>query len=253
MARIELDRVGLTFRVRRHSRITFKEFVVRRLFRPTGNPPVEVRALQDIRLSIGEGERVGVIGHNGAGKSTLLKVLAGIYPPTAGRRIVEGEVSSLFDIGLGFELDATGWENICYRGYLQGETPRSIRAKVGPIAEFSELGQFLDMPIRYYSDGMKVRLAFSIITSMDPQVLLVDEVLSVGDQAFQEKARKRMYEMMDRAKLIVLVTHDLQAVERLCDRVVWLDHGRIRDEGKPQAMVAAYTRYVDGLRQPQAA
>src|SRR5216684_3270767 len=137
MARIELDHVGLTFRVRQHGRITLKEFLVRQMFRRSVNPLIEVRALQDVCLEAREGERIGILGHNGAGKSTLLKVLAGIYPPTRGRRLVQGRISSLFDIALGFEGDANGWENIAYRSYLQGETPRSIRAKVQQIADFS--------------------------------------------------------------------------------------------------------------------
>src|SRR5437016_1234881 len=145
MARIELDRVSLTFKVRQRGRITFKEFLVRQMFRRSVNPLLEVRALQAVSLQFRRGERVGIIGHNGAGKSTLLKVLAGIYPPTQGRRLVEGSISSLFDLALGFESDATGWENIGYRGYLQGETPRSIRSKIQSIADFSELGKFLDM------------------------------------------------------------------------------------------------------------
>src|SRR5207245_8348131 len=158
MARIELDKVSLTFTVRQRGRITLKEFLVRQMFRRSVNPMIEVRALQDVCLQMRDGERVGIIGHNGAGKSTLLKLLAGIYPPTQGRRIVKGRISSLFDIALGFEGDANGWENIGYRGYLQGETPRSIRAKVQQIADFSELGQFTDQHVGYYSSGMMVRL-----------------------------------------------------------------------------------------------
>src|SRR5262249_18889798 len=204
MARIELDRVNLTFRVRRNGRITLKEFLVRRMFRQSVNPYMEVRALQDISLRLNPGERVGILGHNGAGKSSLLKLLAGIYPPTRGKRLVEGRISSLFDITLGFEQDATGWENISYRAYLQGETPRSVRSKIKPIAEFSELGDFLNMPVRYYSAGMLVRLAFSIATATEPEILLVDEVLGVGDMAFQDKARQRMREMMVKAQLIVM-------------------------------------------------
>src|SRR5207248_8000678 len=137
---------------------------------------LEVRALHDVTLRAAQGDRVGIIGHNGAGKSTLLKVLAGIYPPTAGRRVVEGRISSLFDINLGFEAEATGWENIAYRSYLQGETPRTVRRKRDAIADFSELGNFLKMPVRYYSAGMMVRLAFSIATAIDPEILLIDEV-----------------------------------------------------------------------------
>ncbi len=160
---------------------------------------MEVRALEGINLRVGEGERLGIVGSNGAGKSTLLKLLAGIYPPTAGRREVRGRISSLFEISLGFEADATGWENIAYRGYLQGETPRSIRGKIKPIADFSELGKFLDMPVRYYSAGMMIRLAFSIATAVEPEILIIDEVLAAGDAAFQTKARDRMRNLIARA------------------------------------------------------
>jgi lipopolysaccharide transport system ATP-binding protein len=252
MARIELDHVDLTFQVRKCGRISLKEFLVRQMFRRSVNPFIEVRALQDVSVKFVKGERVGIIGHNGAGKSTLLKVLAGIYPPSQGRRVVEGRISSLFDIALGFEGDATGWENITYRSYLQGETPRTIRPKIQPIAEFSELGSFLDMPVRYYSAGMMVRLAFSIATAIEPEILLVDEVLSVGDMSFQEKAAKRMKEMMAKAQLIIVVSHDLDSVVRLCDRVVWLDHGRVRQVGPAAETVAAYIESVHSV-QKQAA
>jgi ABC-type polysaccharide/polyol phosphate transport system ATPase subunit len=246
MAKIELDRVSLTLTVRQQKRVPLKEFLVRR----SAESVLEVRALEDITLQVREGERVGLIGHNGAGKSTLLRVLAGIYPPTAGRCVVEGEVSSIFNIVLGFEPDSTGWENICYRGYLQGETPRTIRAKMQPIAEFSELGHFLDMPVRHYSAGMKIRLAFAIATAIEPEILLVDEVLSVGDRAFQEKAGLRMREMIAQARLIVLVSHDLEALANLCDRLVWLDHGRIRQVGTPDEVVDAYLGQVADFEYP---
>jgi ABC-type polysaccharide/polyol phosphate transport system ATPase subunit len=252
MARIALDNVSLTFRVRQRGRMTLKEFLVRQMFRGSVNPMIEVRALQEVSLQFHEGERVGILGHNGAGKSTLLKVLAGIYPPTQGQRLVEGRISSLFDIALGFEMDASGWENICYRGYLQGETPHTIRAKLQPIADFTELGDFLDMPVRYYSAGMLVRLAFSIATAIEPEILLVDEVLSVGDMAFQEKARLRMREMIAKAKLIVVVSHDLVNLAQLCDRAVWMDHGRVRQLGPTAEIIDAYTASVHAV-QSQAA
>jgi ABC-type polysaccharide/polyol phosphate transport system ATPase subunit len=252
MARIELDRVGLTFRVRRSGRVTLKEFLIRQMFRRSNSPYMKVRALKDVSLRIDEGERVGVIGHNGAGKSTLLKTLAGIYPPTRGRRVVEGRVSSLFEISLGFEQDANGWENIAFRGYLQGETPRSVRDKIQSIAEFSELGDFLNMPVRYYSAGMMVRLAFSIATAIEPEIVLVDEVLSVGDMSFQDKARKRMRDMMQKARLIVVVSHDLDSLSKLCQRGVWMDHGRVKMEGPIGDVIAAYTQQVRGGK-PQAA
>lgn len=241
MARIQLDHVSLTFQVRKHGRITLKEFLVRQMFRRSVNPFMKVEALRNVSLRIDKGERVGILGHNGAGKSTMLKLLAGIYPPTKGERCVEGRISSLFDIALGFEMDASGYENIYYRGYLQGETPTSVRAKMQAIAEFSELGEFLNMPVRYYSAGMMVRLAFSIATAIEPEILLVDEVLSVGDMAFQNKARQRMRDMMQKAHLIVMVSHDLGALTALCERGLWMDHGEIRQTGPMADVAAAYT------------
>jgi ABC-type polysaccharide/polyol phosphate transport system ATPase subunit len=252
MPRIELDRASLTFRVRQQQgRLTLKEYLCRGLFlRPT-QAKMEVRALQDVSFTVGAGERLGVIGHNGAGKSTLLKLLAGVYYPTAGRRRVVGQISSLFDISLGFEQEATGWENIYYRSYLQGETRRSVDAKVRSIAEFSELGDFLNMPVRYYSAGMMVRLAFSIATAIEPEVLLIDEVLSVGDMAFRDKAARRMREMMSRAKLAVIVSHDLNSLADLCDRGIWLDHGHLREEGPIDNVIEAYTESVQGPAEPR--
>lgn len=253
MASIDLDRASLQFRVRQSRRITFKEFLVRGLFRSSVNPWIEVRALEGIDLHLRDGDRLGVIGHNGAGKSTLLKMLAGVYEPTQGRMTVEGKVSALFDLTLGFELDATGWENIAYRSYLQGETPGTMRGKRDGIAEFSELGDFLNTPLRYYSAGMLVRLAFAIATAIDPEVLLVDEVLAVGDMAFQEKARKRMTEMMDRAHLMVMVSHDLYAVARTCNRAVWMDHGRMMKEGSTMEVIEAYVEATEAARAAKAA
>jgi ABC-type polysaccharide/polyol phosphate transport system ATPase subunit len=244
MTRIELDNIGLTFRIRNNKRITLKEFVIGQFLRKNSNAIMEVKALQNITMSVGQGDRIGIIGHNGAGKSTLLRVLAGIYPPTTGTLTVEGRISSLFDISLGFEIDANGWENIAYRSYLQGETPRSVRRKRDGIAEFSELGDFLDMPVRYYSAGMVVRLAFSIATAIDPEILLIDEVLSVGDMAFQIKARQRMMDMMAKAHLMVVVSHDLESLAKLCSHGIWLDHGRMVTAGPMDQVVDAYTSSV---------
>ncbi len=240
MALIDLEHVGLTFHVRTYGRITFKEYVLKEKFRRRKASTMEVRALEDVSLRLKEGERVGIIGPNGAGKSTLLRVLAGVYPPTAGRRTVTGRIASLFEITLGFEMDANGWENIGFRSYFQGETPRTLRGKIAQIAEFSELGKFLDMPLRYYSAGMLVRLAFSIATSIEPEILLVDEVLSAGDMSFQCKARARIERLLNDARLVVLVSHDLKSLANLCDRVIWLDHGRICQAGPAGHVIAAY-------------
>jgi ABC-type polysaccharide/polyol phosphate transport system ATPase subunit len=240
MRLIQLDNVGLRFHVRCFGRISLKEYLLKGFFRRSKKTTIDVQALEGIHLTVNEGDRLGIIGHNGAGKSTLLKLLAGVYPPTAGRRTVHGQISSLFDISLGFEGEANGLENIMFRGYLQGETPKTIRNKVGPIAEFSELGDFLNMPVRYYSSGMMVRLAFSIATAIEPEILIIDEVLSAGDLAFQTKARERMQQLMSSARAVVVVSHDMQSLEKLCDSVLWLDHGKIRMLGPTGEVIAAY-------------
>jgi len=253
MSLIQLTDVGLRFRVRRFGRISLKEYLLQGFFRRSKQATFEVQALENINLTINEGERLGIIGHNGAGKSTLLKLLAGIYPPTVGRRRVHGHISAMFDLSLGFEQDASGWENIMFRSYLQGETPRTMRGKIQPIAEFSELGDFLNMPVRYYSAGMMVRLAFSIATAIEPEILVVDEVLSAGDMAFQSKARERMRTLMSSARAVIVVSHDLTSLAMLCDRVLWLDHGKMRLIGPTAEVIEAYKQQVSEGAQRRAA
>ena len=245
MAQIDLSGVSLTFTVHRQKRVTLKEYLVRGLFRRSAGGKIAVHALTDVSLRAGDGERIGIIGHNGAGKSTLLKLIAGIYPPTRGTRRVSGRICSLFDISLGFEPEATGWDNITYRGLLQGENPTSLKAKTAEIAEFTELGDFLNIAVRHYSAGMMMRLAFAIATAVDPEVLLIDEVLAVGDMAFQQKARGRMQEMMQSARLMVMVGHDLQAISDLCTRALWMQHGAVVMDGKPDDVIAAYAASVN--------
>jgi len=244
MVHIRLSNVNLTFRVRKHKRIPFKQFLIGGFFRRSVNPIMEVHALKNINLEIQEGERIGVIGHNGAGKTTLLKLLAGIYPPTSGYLQVEGRVSTLLDIGVGIESDATGWANIAYRSYLQGLTPKQVRERRQRIAEFSELGEFLNIPVRFYSSGMLVRLCFSIATEIDPEILLIDEILSAGDLGFQEKAHRRILELIQQSRLLVIATHDTVTVPKLCTRMIWLDHGEIVMQGDPQTVVEAYKEYM---------
>jgi ABC-type polysaccharide/polyol phosphate transport system ATPase subunit len=244
MASIELDNVALHFRVRQKSKVTLKEYVLHHMYRKSANPYVQVRALDGVSLNLKDGDRVGIIGHNGAGKSTLLRTLAGIYPPTSGVRSVEGRISSLFDLTLGFEMESTGWENINFRSYLMGETPKTIAPRLKEIAEFTELGNFLDTPVRYYSAGMLVRLAFAISTAIEPEILLVDEVLSVGDLAFQHKARARMKKMMETARIIVMVSHDLENIAQVCSTGVLLDHGKMIQYGPMKDVIAAYKARV---------
>lgn len=239
-AEINLQDVHLKFRVRQANRLSLKEYLVRGLFRSSTNPVMDVHALRGVTLHVAEGERLGIIGHNGAGKSTLLKVIAGVYAPTSGHRHVAGRVCSLFDIMIGFEMEASGWDNIRFRGYLQGETPRTIREKIDEIAAFSELGRFLDMPLKYYSSGMLVRLAFSIASATEPEVLLIDEALGAGDKNFRAKARERMAGLMQSARLMVLISHDLKAISELCTSVAWLQQGQVRMIGEPSEVLGSY-------------
>ena len=200
----------------------------------------DVHALRNLYIEIHEGERVGIIGHNGAGKSTLLRALAGVYPIKSGEITVRGEIRSMFDLTLGFDMDSTGRENIMNRGLMLGSTPAEVRAKEQDIIEFAELGEFIDYPIRAYSSGMLVRLAFSISTSVKGEVLLVDEVLSAGDANFQKKARQRMMNVMDSAKILVLVLHDMSTIQEVCNRVIWLEKGQVVADGKPIDVVKRY-------------
>ncbi|MGO9108079.1 MAG: ABC transporter ATP-binding protein [Thermoguttaceae bacterium] len=253
MKLIELDDVSLHFHVRCQGRTSLKDYLLHGLLRGRTQSMREVRALERIDMTVEQGERVGIIGHNGAGKSTMLKLLAGIYPPTSGTRRVSGRVSSLFDISLGFEPDANGWDNIRFRSYLQGETPRSVHAHLQAIADFSELGEFLDMPVRYYSSGMLVRLAFSVATAIEPEILIIDEVLSAGDCSFQAKAQQRMHTLISHAQAVVVVSHDLASLKKTCSRFLWLDHGRIRMSGPAGDVIPAYVAHMQENSQPRAA
>lgn len=186
-----------------------------------------VRSLDSLNFAITAGERVGLIGHNGSGKSTLLRALAGVYRPTGGILSTKGRVVSLLDINLGMDVDATGYENIMLRGIIMGMTPAQVRAKVDEIAEFTDLGEYLDMPLRSYSSGMQMRLAFTVSTSVDADILLMDEWLSVGDSAFQEKAAERLKHLVSRAAILVVATHSMELVHSVCTRVIELNHGKI--------------------------
>jgi ABC-type polysaccharide/polyol phosphate transport system ATPase subunit len=248
MAVIVLDSVDLTFRVRQQRQITIKEYLLKGMFRQSQNPLFEIHALRDVSVEIADGERVAVLGANGSGKSTLLRLLAGVYHPTRGTRVVRGRVSSLFDLTLGFEMEANGWKNIRYRGFLQGESQEGVRKKAPDIAAFSELNDFLAIPLRFYSAGMLVRLAFSAATAIEPEILLVDEVLGAGDLAFQRKAQQRMHKMMEKARILVVVSHDLSVLPRLCRRALWLDKGRLRADGPVDDVIAAYVEHVSGAR-----
>jgi ABC-2 type transport system ATP-binding protein len=199
-----------------------------------------VKALQDISMSLQEGDRVGLVGHNGAGKSTFLKVLAGIYQPTAGLVRIKGRIVSTLNISLGMEPEATGLENIMIRGLLLGMKRAEIYQKLEGIAAFTELGDYLNLPVRIYSSGMTTRLAFATITAMDSDILLMDEMIGAGDAAFMEKAEKRLSEFMNRSKIIVLASHADSVIKRFCNKAVLLEHGRVTSHGRVEDVLDVY-------------
>jgi ABC-type polysaccharide/polyol phosphate transport system ATPase subunit len=244
MAAISLNDVHLTFTLRKRGSTSIKDTFLRAITGRPGPPAPTVEALRGLNLELRDGDRLGIVGHNGAGKSTLLRLLAGVYRPTHGQRRVQGRISSLFELNLGFDEDANGWENIRYRGYLLRETPENLEKKIAEIAEFTELGEAMDRPIRYYSAGMLVRLAFAISTAIEPEILLVDEILAAGDLAFVEKARRRMVELMKQSAILVMVSHSLKSLEQICNKAIWMDHGQIRQSGTPSEIVAAYCEYM---------
>lgn len=188
-----------------------------------------VQALRDITLDINAGDRVGLVGHNGAGKTTLLRMLAGIYEPTIGTFRSSGRVTSLLDVTLGLDYEATGYENILIRGLILGASKAEMKRLTPEIAEFSELGDYLSMPVRTYSSGMVLRLAFSIVTSVEADILLMDEWLSVGDAAFVAKAEERMKSFVGRASIMVLASHNPQIINDLCNVKITLEHGTLKD------------------------
>ena len=203
-----------------------------------------IDALRGVDLVVPRGKTVALIGRNGSGKSTLLKLITGIYKPTVGTVQVNGRISSLLELGAGFHPDFSGRENILINGIILGMTRAEIRARTDDIIAFSELGDFVDEPVRTYSSGMYMRLAFAVATHVDPDILLVDEVLAVGDEHFSKKSLAKMMEFKKAGKTIVLVTHDLGTVERWCDLCAWVDGGRIRRLGPPHEVVAEYRRAV---------
>lgn len=199
-----------------------------------------IEALRDITLELGHGARVGLVGHNGAGKSTLLRLLSGIYEPTRGSAVINGRVAPVFDLGVGMDPEVSGLENIIIRGLFLGMTRKQMETRIDDIADFTELGDFLRMPLRTYSTGMRVRLALGVVTSIDPEILLLDEGIGAVDAAFLEKSRKRLSELVDRAGLLVFASHSDEFLRELCDTAIWMEHGRIRQQGELEEVLAAY-------------
>jgi len=211
---------------------------------------INVRALNGLNLDIENGDRLALIGPNGAGKSTLLKVLAGIYEPTQGRVMASGKVSAILDASVGLNPDATGRENIILRGMYMDIHPREMRAHADEVAEFTDLGHYLDMPVRTYSAGMMIRLAFAITTCIPPEILVMDEWLTAGDAHFLGKAQQRMAEFVRGSSILVLASHSMELLEQWCNRGIFLDQGRVVAMGGIKDVIAAYKRHIDAPHPP---
>ncbi len=240
---LSVDRVTKSFRVHRERTTSLKHLVV-----GGRNRYDEFVALDDVSFDVREGEVFGVIGHNGSGKSTLLKCMAGILKPGRGEVRVHRRMSALLELGAGFEPELSGRDNVHLNGAILGMTRREIAARFDEIVDFSGLEDFIDTPVKTYSSGMYVRLAFAIAINVDPSLLLIDEILAVGDVTFQQKCMEKFVEFRDAGRTIVLVTHDLGSVKNMCDRAVWLEHGTASPVGSPGELVDQYTESMLGAR-----
>lgn len=239
---INLNNLKLVYEVYHDKTNSLKEFIVNFF---TRKKYVDKRhdtldALNNLNIYIQEGERVGIIGHNGAGKSTLLKVISGILKPTSGYIEINGSVQPLIEVGAGFDHEFTGRENIYLNSYMLGFTKAQVKAKEQSIIDFADLGHFIDTPVKYYSSGMNVRLAFSIATSIEPEILILDEMLSAGDQSFMIKAKQKIDSLVNKAKIIVVVSHDLKFIENMCNRCLLMKNGKIVMDGNPRDVITHY-------------
>jgi ABC-type polysaccharide/polyol phosphate transport system ATPase subunit len=240
---IDLQEVSIKFRIYHNPIPSFKELLVNRI---TGKQHrddyTEFYGLNKVTLSVKPGERLGILGMNGAGKSTLLKTIAGIYTPHQGQVSVQGRITPLMELGAGFDAEQTGRENIYLNGALLGFSPAEMKVMEKAIAEFSELNEFLDMPVKYYSTGMYGRLAFSIATMTQADILLIDEVFATGDAHFIEKSSQRLLQLLEQSNIVVIVTHSLEQIEQLCNRAIVIDKGVLVNDGKPREMIDYYIR-----------
>lgn len=235
---IKAQHLSVQFKLYTDNVRSLKEFVTATI---NGNIKYEpFWALQDINFSVEKGEVLGIIGGNGAGKSTLLKVISGIIKPTKGSIETQGTVVPMLELGSGFDFDLTGRENIYLNGAILGYTKEFLHSKFEKILDFSELGKFIDVPLRNYSSGMLARLAFSIATIVNPEILIVDEILSVGDEKFQNKSHHRMKQLMSGGTTVLFVSHRIEQIHEICSRVIWLDHGIVKDIGPADEICKKY-------------
>lgn len=242
---ISIENVTLRFRVFRNPSPALKELFVDRLMsRKNNNDVMEFDALKEISLKLNAGDRLGVIGLNGAGKSTLLRMIAGIYPPSKGRIHIRGRVTPLIEVGTGFDLEMTGRQNIYLNGALLAHSRSEMQEREQKIIDFSGLSEFIDVPIKYYSSGMLSRLAFSIATMIEPEILLVDEIFSTGDAQFVDRATEHMLNLFDRSQIVITVSHSPQHILQLCNRCIVINKGHIVADGAPAEMIDYYQNEV---------
>ena len=239
---VNVEHVSMDFRLDPNRTTNLKEWAVNALRRR--NRAELFHALRDVSFSVERGTVLGLIGKNGAGKSTVLKVISGIYRPTAGLAAVRGTLVPMLELGAGFDAELTGRENILLNGAILGYPREFLTQRLEQIITYSELGAFINMPIKTYSSGMLARLAFSVATAVQPDVLIVDEILAVGDEGFQRKSRARMLEMMHGGAAVLFVSHNLSQIREMCQRVVWLDHGEVREIGETQAVCDHYAEWM---------
>jgi teichoic acid transport system ATP-binding protein len=247
---VKVDNLVMTYRTTVEKKPTLKRTLVRLGRRKRIVRTIE--AVRDVSFEVPHGSVFGIIGVNGAGKSTLMRTVAGILPPTSGRVEVHGRVSTLLALGVGFKGNLTGRDNVVLGGLAAGLTREKLAAKYDEIAEFAELGDFMDLPMRTYSSGMYGRLAFSVAVNMDPDILLIDEALSVGDARFKQKSFDKMRELCDEARTIVIVSHALKTVRELCDEVLWLHKGEVAMRGDPDSVIESFKEFLD-VRESDAA
>jgi ABC-type polysaccharide/polyol phosphate transport system ATPase subunit len=244
---VKVENLSVTYRTAVEKKPTLKKTLIRlgrreRIIR-------EIKAVRDVSFDIPHSTALGVVGVNGAGKSTLLRTMAGILPPSRGRVEVFGRVSTLLALGVGFKGELTGQENVVLGGLAAGLSRDQVAAKYEDIADFAELGEFMEMPMRTYSSGMYGRLAFSVAVNMDPDILMIDEALSTGDARFREKSFEKMRELTDKARTIVLVSHGLRSIRELCDEAIWMHEGRIKMRDDADAVVEAYKEFLHVKRE----
>ena len=240
---VRVQNVSITYRTTFERTPTFKSAIVR-LGR--GERAVrEVQALKHVSFEVPEGTSLGIVGANGAGKSTLIRALGGILPPTEGRIEVHGRISALLALGVGFNPNLSGTENVILGGLANGLSRKQVQERAQEIADFAELGDFMDLPIRTYSSGMRSRLAFAVSVHMDPDILMIDEALSAGDAKFKKKAADKMHELMQSARAMFLVSHALGSIKEMCNAAIWLHKGELMLQGSPDEVVAAYTKFLE--------